>query len=122
MNIYIAHNYAAKQMLLETVVPLLESNGHFVTSRWIKNTEIGIAQDDAVKDLMDIGYANTLIFFANQYGINPGRGKYIELGYALRDGKRCIVVGNEEDKKGCIFYNLPTIRFVSTIVEALKYI
>ncbi len=117
MNVYLAHNFDARFLLRETAVPFLESRGHFVTSRWIKDEHHAesSAESMAVADLEDIDAASTLILYVEQFGERPGRGKWIEFGYALRAGKRIILVGG--DRK-CVFTNLPNLRRVQTIAEA----
>lgn len=44
MKIYIAHNFAARQELLDTIVPTLEALGHTVTSQWIKSGDHRVAR------------------------------------------------------------------------------
>lgn len=118
-NIYLAHNWAAREYLRNVMVPELEERGHKVTSRWLRlecEHDSNDGQKHAMEDLEDIEEAGTLIFFANQLGKTPGEGKFVELGYAIRAGKKVIVVGEGR----CVFYHLTTIRRVSTIEEAIK--
>jgi nucleoside 2-deoxyribosyltransferase len=115
-NIYLAHNWAAREYLRNVVVPELEERGHRVTSRWI-SVEAEHDNDNgekyAVEDLEDIELADTLVFFAKQMGETPGAGKFVELGYAIRAGKRVIVVGEGR----CVFYHLPSVRRVGVLEE-----
>lgn len=120
MKVYIAHNFAARDYLNQEIIPLLRAAGHECTSSWIwddshlyhKN-----AQQSAVKDLADIDKASDIIIFLNAFADRTGRGKWFEFGYALRAGKRCIAVGED---KSCIFCNLPNIRLVATIEDAMR--
>lgn len=104
MKIYIAHNFAARQELLHTIVPTLESLGHTVTSQWIKSGDTGSRMDDAIKDIRDIDEADALLLFTDQCGSTPGRGKFFELGYAFARGLRCFLIGQDTS---CVFYFLP---------------
>jgi nucleoside 2-deoxyribosyltransferase len=120
LKIYLAHNFAARDTLRSLIVPFLEQEGHEVTSRWITGDLVTYecnAELAAVHDLEDIERADTLILFTDQYGNKPGKGKFIELGYAIRAGKRIILVG--DDLESCVFYHLPTIRKVRTIEVAI---
>lgn len=123
MKIYIAHNFDARLYLRETVVPVYVKDGHTITSRWILTDDHvkGSSQQCAVDDIDDIESAGALILFAEQYANKPGRGKHIELGYALRAGKICIVIGASKNP-GSVFYGLPNIRHCETIEETLKYL
>lgn len=104
MNIYIAHNFEAAEFLAEIITPQFEKAGHFITSRWIFNPTSELT--GALQDLEDIDRADILILYTKQYGERPGRGKYFEFGYALRAGKKIILIGEEDN---CVFYLLPNI-------------
>jgi len=122
MKIYIAHNFEARRFLREHTLPFYEKNGHQVTSRWITDDahlEASKEALSAVHDLEDIDSAGALILFSNQFGERPGKGKFFELGYAVRSGKICIVIG---DDRSCIFYNLPNIRHAKNMEDSLKYL
>ena len=121
MRVYLAHNFAARDWLRENVIPFLESKGHKVVSSWITddrhlNSEWKV--ESAVQDLQDVESAGALVFFADQFGITPGAGKFVELGYAIRAGKIVIVVGIGR----CIFYNLCNVRRVSNYTEVIPYL
>ncbi len=118
MKVYLAHNYAAKEILKDHVVPLIEARGHFVTSRWIKE-DMTDPLLSAVADLEDIDSASAIILYVDNEGNRPGKGKYFELGYAMRAGKRCILLGNDDS---CVFYSLPNMRKAKTLEEAIKLI
>lgn len=116
MKIYLAHNFVAREVLGATV-RLLEAIGHEVTSRWITDDEhvkANSSQQNALDDLEDIRKADALLLFINQYGSSPGRGKYIELGYALGIGKKCYIIGYN---MGCVFYSLPEIIHIKNFTE-----
>ncbi|MDD1678115.1 MAG: nucleoside 2-deoxyribosyltransferase [Methanomicrobiales archaeon] len=111
MKVYLAHNYAAKEML-RTVKQQLEVAGITVTSRWIDANpdnpyDPKVMQDEAVKDVEDVLSADALVHFSDNYGDRPGRGKYVEFGIAIPSGKRILLVGREHS--GCVFYHLPRV-------------
>lgn len=120
MKVYLAHNFGAAEYLRCVVKPILEAYNHEVTSRWIY--EVGYSGDKsdqqaAIEDLEDIDKAGALILFVDSYSADkPGRGKFVELGYALRAGKRIILVGKD---RNCVFYAFPNIRHVSTVTDAM---
>ncbi len=118
MKVYLAHNFAARKYL-QGIIELFTSHGHEVTSRWITDDAHLLpehAEQSAVHDLEDVEKCGYFILFTDQYSDRPGKGKFAELGYAIRSGKRIILVGQDDS---CVFYNLPTIRRVNTIEEAI---
>jgi len=121
MKIYLAHNFKARWWLRDYKA-LLELNGHKVTSRWITQNypEIRtheIEQKAALEDLEDIDAADALILFTDQYGDSPGKGKFMEYGYALAKGKQIYIHG--KDIQSCIFYYLPGVKVLS-LISALR--
>ena len=124
-KVYLASNFAHRDFLRETVKPYLESRGHEVTSRWIwddTHLEHGplSEQRSAMHDLQDIDAAGALILYSDQHGPRQGKRKFIELGYAIRAGKICILLGG--DQGSSVFYSLPTIRHADNIEDACRYL
>lgn len=116
-RVYIAHNFAAREEMIKIAVDLT-ARGHKVTSRWIYHGLVWGEEEGAVACLEDLEKSDDLLLFAQNYGRVPGRGKYIEFGFSLRAGKRCIVIcPNEADS--CVFFHLPNVRVVDTYDEAL---
>lgn len=119
MKVYIDHNFAARAWLAAEVVPKLQAAGHEVTSSWITDDSHLFekhSRESAVEGLQNIEEASSFIIFAEQYSDRHGTGKFVELGYAIRAGKRCIVIG----EGSCIFYHLPTIRHAKDLDEAIR--
>lgn len=109
MKIYLAHNFAAREALRDTV-RLIESLGHEVTSSWITD-DSHVINDNARKsaeiDLADIDRADALILFTSQWGEKHGKGKFMEFGYAIAKGKRVFIYG--PDQTSSVFYHLPQV-------------
>jgi nucleoside 2-deoxyribosyltransferase len=122
VKIYLAHNFEAGPWLVANVAPLLMAAGHVVTSSWISNAPpYGSAEADAVKDLKDLTEADAILFFGDNFGPKPGRGKYVEFGFALRCGKKIVVLSDDKDiRQRCIFYNLPNVVIAKTVAEVLS--
>ena len=118
MRVYLANNYAARDYLVNEVVPLFQSKGFEITSRWILNPPNQDWNSASQEDFEDIGSANILVLFADQTGPTPGRGKYVEFGMAVALGKDVVVIG----ENNCIFFNLPRVARVDTLEEALDLI
>lgn len=119
MKIYLAHNFVARDWL-KTLIGEFSKLGHEITSNWITDDShciTGQALHSATVDLEDIERADCLVLFTDQYGDRHGRGKFVELGYAIRAGKRVFLVG--EDQTSSVFYHLPTIRHCKTVEELL---
>src|SRR6267142_3869939 len=115
MKLYLAHNFDARNYLNIIVKPKLEAAGHIITSRWIWDDfhlDKGSGVISAQHDLEDIENSNGIILFVDQYAERPGRGKFVELGYAIRAGKKTFLIGSNTD---CVFYNLSIIVKFDTI-------
>src|SRR6266699_945480 len=116
MKIYIAHNFSARSWLMG-VVKQLEILGHPCTSAWIWNdSHVGISEFGALSDLASINKADCLVLFVDQFGPTPGKGKYVEFGYAYAQGKRIILVGEDTQN---VFYALPGLERVAGGEELL---
>ena len=75
-------------------------------------------QEQAVIDLEDVDRADSLLFFAEDPLIGtPRGGRHVEFGYALAKGKRCIVIGGEEN----IFHYLPNVMHFPTVSAFLEH-
>lgn len=122
MTIYLAHNLAARQFLLENVVPKFKGWGYEVTSSWITNEAHYNGQmsryESAYQDIFDIDAASELLLFTDQYSECPGKGKFFELGYAYARKKKCFLLGED---KSCVFYNLSGIIHLNTLEDITKY-
>lgn len=113
MKIYLAHNFAAR-LVLRPVVERLTQLGHEVTSRWITDDAHVLestAAQNARDDLDDVDRADALVIFTDQFAERPGRGKFVELGYAMGKGKRIYLCGVPDPT--CVFYNLQGLRQIS---------
>jgi nucleoside 2-deoxyribosyltransferase len=114
VKIYLAYNYATR-FYLRTLLPEITALGHEVTSRWITDDSHDKTEAaSAVADLQDIDRAEALLLFVDQFGAIPGRGKYVELGYAIGTGKKVFLYGSAAD---CVFYCLPWVTRISNFEE-----
>src|SRR5665213_593494 len=92
MKIYIACAYPLRDEAI-SVMHWLESQGHHVTSRWLRqlDDEGPIA---AVDDLADVTSADLLLALNPEEWRKSGTGgRHVELGYALALGKQIVLVG-----------------------------
>ena len=117
MKIYLAHNFAAREWLPSVVAQITEA-GHKCTAKWIwDDTHCGVSTTAALADLSDIDASNCLVLFVDQYGPTPGKGKFVELGYAYAQGKQIVLVGEDTQT---VFYTLPGIERVESVSSLLK--
>lgn len=115
MKIYIAHNFAARTVL-HPIVEELRTLGHEITSSWITDAshlDVLKIEESAKLDLEDIDDADALLLFIDQFGKTPGRGKYVELGYAIAKGKLIFLNGIGMDE--CVFYALPQMTIITSL-------
>ena len=120
MKVYIAHNFAARDWLKKEIIPLLKNRGYEVTSRWIwddSHIEKNNKEQSAIRDLQDIDEAQGLIIFLDQFADRPGKGKFVEMGYALGSDKDVITIGKD---LSCVFTALPQIIHYETIDDFLN--
>lgn len=125
MIFYLSHNFAAREALRDSVIPIIEANGHTVQSRWITEDHDGgnHSNEDrkrfATEDFLDITASDYVLHWCDQFGPKSGRGKHIEVGYALATGKRIIIIGKECEES--VFYFLPNVRRFRNIQEWGNY-
>lgn len=105
MKIYIAHNFAARAYL-KGVIQEIEALGHKVTSSWITD-DSHLSEKNAVEsantDILDLERADAILLFTDQFSDRPGKGKFVEFGYAIGRNKKLLLYGEDNS---CIFYNL----------------
>lgn len=116
MKIYIAHNFSARQELARSIVPYLKSRGHEVTSRWIWDHSNQVGAEWAQHDLDDVDSADALLVFLDQCGNTPGRGKFVEFGYAMAKGKKVYALGTDTN---CIFIYLPQVTRITGLEQVI---
>lgn len=112
MKIYIAAPYPCRDEAI-AVMRHLESQGHYVTSRWLKAPD-ELADEHARKDLVDVAEADLLL------AINPAAfedagtgGRHVELGYAIAFDKQIVLVGRRSN----IFHYLDFVRVIESVDE-----
>ncbi len=121
MKIYLSHNYAAREWLNEHIKPVLEAAGHEVNSRWLEGKHADRSDKSqknyAREDLQDVVYSQGILFFCDQFGDRPGKGKFIELGVALTKTMHIWVVGKTNGES--VFYHLDQVKRFDTFEEFL---
>jgi hypothetical protein len=89
--------YAAK------VAAALTAMGHTITTRWVGGKGKAISEaDEAMHSLVDIAVADCLVFLSQDprgkgAGAPQWAGRFVELGYALRAGKKVMIAGPHEN-------------------------
>jgi uroporphyrinogen-III synthase len=119
MRIHIAARHEARDRA-KRVAARLRRAGHRVVSRWIdgRGRRVTIAEN-ALYTLTDIAVADCVVFFserAPQRRIRRGANeRHVELGFALRAGKRLCVVGPCETA----YCRLPVIERYDSVKELI---
>jgi hypothetical protein len=99
----------------------LQAHEYVVRARWIEvaaqgnapaapdnmDTHEGLlkARRNAILDLEDLTMATTVVFLSMGNGSAGRGGRHVEFGYALAQGKRCIVIGPREN----VFHAYPGV-------------
>jgi len=108
MKFYLAARFprrAEMEVLADELVAKLPSA--VCVARWVYGGEEGLDRRQiALLDLEDVEKANTVILFTHPRGSKQtGGGRFVEFGYALAKGKRCIVIGEYEN----VFISHPSV-------------
>lgn len=134
-TIYLAARYSRREELCGYRAKLT-ALGYHVTGRWLDGAHqvsdaalAAKATDEAdqattpermlfaLEDLEDLTHADTIIAFTEPQQSSPSRGgRHVELGIAIGQGKRVIVVGHREN----VFTCLPTVEFFETWAAAFQ--
>jgi len=123
MDIYIAHNMEARDWLRSDVVPVLQAAGHTVTSQWILEDPYSLPRsENAEQDLADIDRADILLMFIDPFADKPGKGKWVEWGYAMGSGCKAMLIGSDSS---CVFCHHPSViraTDINSAIDLLAYL
>jgi hypothetical protein len=119
MRIYTAARWGRKEEMAE-VATALESDGHTVTARWVRDGEKGLPREcTSLMDMGDVAACDVLLSFTEPKGsYNAGGGRHTEFGMAYVLGKKCVNVGDHEQ----IFHHLPGVITFTTLSAAREYL
>lgn len=115
MKIYIAAPYPWRERAL-AVAEVLESKGHEVTARWIREEEDDVSKfgSYADKDITDIESAQDVVVMTGYSGFRSHTGgRHWETGYAWAKGKGIWVLGPREN----VFHHLEGVTQIDTAEE-----
>lgn len=109
MKVYLAAKFGEREQVEQRSYDL--PKGWECTARWVYGGEDGLSREAIAElDLEDIRKADALVLFTHERGsLQSGGGRFVEFGYALALGKKCIFIGPEENvfmhTPGVIQYN-----------------
>ena len=113
MTIYIAAPYEMRDEAI-SVMHWLESQGHEVTSSWLRDGVFANDDPTARLDLADIDRANLLLALnPSEWRQRGSGGRHVELGYALALGKQVVLVGARTN----VFHYLDCVRVIERVEE-----
>lgn len=117
MKIYIAAPWPTRSIAIN-VMGWLEAQGHYVTSRWLKDVEDQFALDQqhiyAQKSLADVREADLLLALNGIEWKDAGTGgRHVELGYAIALKKQIVLVGVRTN----VFHYLDCVRVISRLED-----
>lgn len=125
MRIYVAGRWTRKDEV-RRVQAALRDAGHRIThdwtqaeeppEHWSEDKKREYLARQAAGDLDGVLGADVVVLLHD----DTGRGLFVELGAALIDGQRIIVVGAPRHPGACVFYFLPEIEHVETPAEAVS--
>jgi hypothetical protein len=105
MKLYLAARFGRREEIVNDVLPILELDGHSITSRWLWADDDG-GEKAAHSCMQDIDRAEGFVLFTDPAGsMNTGGGRWFEFGYAYRRMQLIFAVGDRET----VFCHLPTI-------------
>lgn len=124
MRIYVASSYHRKDDVRNLILQLKRAR-HTITFDWTTDVDqvltIG-AEAAALKDYWGVVTAEMIIVLHD----DRGRGMGTELGVAVANFKKIIVVGSKiQEKFGClqrenVFYHLPGVLHIDTVDELFQ--
>lgn len=128
MRVYVAGRFTKKEMVQATQALLVKA-GHTITYDWTKNDAGGMLGElrldylaqCAQADEEGVKSADAILVLHD----STGRGLFVELGMALADRKKLVVVvGGLEGKhpEGCVFYYLSRVRHFCCAERAVDFI
>lgn len=102
--IYLAGSYKDKDRLKELAGRLI-ARGHRVTASWVYGMhETAAPEVAAIHDLEELDAASLMILDCTG-SKSTGGGRWVELGYALAEGKPVIIMGDRLN----VFCHLPKL-------------
>jgi nucleoside 2-deoxyribosyltransferase len=130
VKVYLAGQRQTGERMVEWGV-LLEEAGFEVTSRWIAQPlgpqlsflapeNIEARKTFAHQDLADLDAADVVIVRGEEKFLRPGRGKFVEVGYALAKEKPIILVGEAEMIFDSLYATVDTIEQAITALLGLE--
>lgn len=128
VSVYLAGSFSRKTELAGYRAQF-EQVGLKVVSRWLDEPVEDMAHIDtvpadysritAIVDVDDLDDAAVLVLFSNGTGsFNKGGGRFVEMGYMMAQGKKCITVGEPET----VFQFHPDHVCVPTVESAVNTI
>lgn len=130
IGVYLAANFAARVQLRQFRDQINKTGVLRVTSNWLDvPTDLKLRnstrKQDADIDKKDMENADFMIFYADQIGWTPGRGKYWELGFftSIRGQENVFVISaNKEQAIADMVFLALYDNWFSTEQEVFKYI
>lgn len=117
MKVYIAAPY---ELIDEArgMMRLLESRGHVVTSRWLKDDEDLLDESKqggyAAKSLLDVLEADLFLLINQEaYRRSGTGGRHVELGYAIMLVKEIVILGVRSN----VFHHLSCVRVIERVED-----
>lgn len=121
MKAYLAAKFSRREELELGVVPYLTAalKDFSCTARWVFGGEDGLSRSEVAElDLDDVDKADTIILFTHERSSpQPGGGRFVEFGYALGKGKRCIVIGPAEN----VFMFSDRVEIYESLTELVEH-
>jgi len=129
MKVYLSHNFGARQTL-RAMDAAIRQLGIETTSEWIhipmeqkqEDRDNSYLAQNGQMDLVHTLMCEIFVYFADQFGETPGRGKYFELGAAVATSKMIIAISEDPSMRmrECVFLALPQITWVADELEAIR--
>lgn len=112
MKTYIAAKFSRREEMEQEIAPSLPWLGYEVNARWVFGGEDGLSREEIANlDLEDVKNSDMIILFTHpREEPQPGGGRFVEFGYALALGKRCVVIGPKEN----VFMEVPGVEVYET--------
>ena len=118
MNVYVASKFE-NQVPVKKLQSLLKNAGHTISYDWTSENPDWSRRTMAEKDLDGVISADAIVLICYP----KLSGAMVELGICIATRKHIVVVDSRRTGcNKCIFYDLPMIKHVRTIEDAVKEI
>ena len=115
---YLAARFSRRTEMIRASSKLQEELNWKPNCSWVYGGESGLTRSDIAElDLKEVRSSDIIVLFSYPRGdLKSGGGRFIEFGYALALGKKCLVVGSYEN----VFCHHPSVKVYPSLDDLVS--